>query len=630
MEALREFLESSTIHGLSYISTAPTKASKALWLAVVVTGFFTAGYLINSSYKEWQASPISTSISTHPISELDFPTISVCPPKGSNTVLNYDLMRTAKITLTDEDRQSLVNLSKLLIHRPAEQFIKQSLTMTNRNNILHLFGIQSEQTYPFPYVDEIGNRPGFNIWSSALTGNFTSPGFGQPIDCNKTYPNIHFTLLMPFEHQDLKNEKLRLKVQVENDQAIEMKFREGSKLISFSDAKKTREDAELFCVQQKGNLASLRNFKDFDTISRGCNGKAWIGGSDEAVEDKWLWPDGSAVSAKLGRKCNDLTKEEENTNTLCNMWGANQPAGGRDKNCLSISQGQFLAENCDYKFDFWCEFESNKVLYSKERTFELSKSQFTQLEFWWQSINTLTKNECSPDKRMPGFSTNWKITNGTKYNLDKMSWKHSKDYKDVKSTFDVLKGQMLRMVLHAKGHNMTNSQIWDIVFLHKDNIITANVVQCESGFAHTDKFYKVFSALKPKLLENLPKVEYEISTEDYVFTYEIFSYLIFCDEEANQVYSFYNDLLHTESASGILQATVNNLNLPDLKEETKAPLKQIYLKIMELFGLQSANILRALSDTETTKSMELDDYVFIKRNRNRNDNVGRFDSTYLC
>ena len=122
--------------------------------------------------------------------------------------------------------------------------------MTNPNNILHLFGVQSDQTYPFPYVDEIGDKPGFNIWSSALTGNFTSPGFGKPIDCKTTFPNIHFTLLMPFEHQHLKNETLTLKVQVDNDQAIEMKFREGSKLISYINAKKTREDAELFCLQQ--------------------------------------------------------------------------------------------------------------------------------------------------------------------------------------------------------------------------------------------------------------------------------------------------------------------------------------------------------------------------------------------
>ena len=70
MNSIKEFLETSTIHGLAYISTAPSKLSKAFWLLVVVFGFSTAFYLINNSYTEWEASPIATSISTHPISEL--------------------------------------------------------------------------------------------------------------------------------------------------------------------------------------------------------------------------------------------------------------------------------------------------------------------------------------------------------------------------------------------------------------------------------------------------------------------------------------------------------------------------------------------------------------------------------
>ena len=50
MESLREFLETSTIHGLSYISTSPTKPSKGFWLLVVIIGFSTAFYFINKSY----------------------------------------------------------------------------------------------------------------------------------------------------------------------------------------------------------------------------------------------------------------------------------------------------------------------------------------------------------------------------------------------------------------------------------------------------------------------------------------------------------------------------------------------------------------------------------------------------
>ena len=80
MDALKEFLESSTIHGLAHISNAPSKMSRGFWLFVVLLGFSAAFYLINSSYVDWQASPIATSISTHPLSELNFPNVTICPP----------------------------------------------------------------------------------------------------------------------------------------------------------------------------------------------------------------------------------------------------------------------------------------------------------------------------------------------------------------------------------------------------------------------------------------------------------------------------------------------------------------------------------------------------------------------
>ena len=82
---ISEFLESSTIHGLVHISTAKSKTVKAIWVAIVVACFAYAIYMINNSYKEWQESPVSTTITTQPITELEFPTVTVCPPRGSNT-----------------------------------------------------------------------------------------------------------------------------------------------------------------------------------------------------------------------------------------------------------------------------------------------------------------------------------------------------------------------------------------------------------------------------------------------------------------------------------------------------------------------------------------------------------------
>ena len=83
MDIFKEFLESSTIHGLVYISTSKATILKLFWSIIVVIAFGTALKLISNSYMEWNIDPVSTSVSTHPIEELDFPNITICPPPAT-------------------------------------------------------------------------------------------------------------------------------------------------------------------------------------------------------------------------------------------------------------------------------------------------------------------------------------------------------------------------------------------------------------------------------------------------------------------------------------------------------------------------------------------------------------------
>ena len=96
MEHIKTFLDTSTIHGLSWISSS-TKWSKLIWILIVIGGFTGAGYLIYESFHNWQQSPITTTIETLPISEIIFPNVTVCPPKNSLLELNYDIMKANEI-----------------------------------------------------------------------------------------------------------------------------------------------------------------------------------------------------------------------------------------------------------------------------------------------------------------------------------------------------------------------------------------------------------------------------------------------------------------------------------------------------------------------------------------------------
>ena len=110
MEGFRTFLESSTIHGFSYIPTTK-KYIRLFWVIVVISGFSGAGYLIYESFQAWEESPVATTIETQSINEITFPKVTVCPPRNTFTDLNYDLMMTENVTLEDDIAEELTHFA---------------------------------------------------------------------------------------------------------------------------------------------------------------------------------------------------------------------------------------------------------------------------------------------------------------------------------------------------------------------------------------------------------------------------------------------------------------------------------------------------------------------------------------
>ena len=145
-KSILTFLESSTIHGLVHISSEKSKLVKAIWLAIMVACFAIAIYMINDSYMEWQESPVSTTITTHPITELEF-------PRGSNTALNHLFERVKDVNFTKNERLELLKISKeVFIEIPNENYVRQMtefLTTDYKKKIAN--GLAS-----MPEVDENG------------------------------------------------------------------------------------------------------------------------------------------------------------------------------------------------------------------------------------------------------------------------------------------------------------------------------------------------------------------------------------------------------------------------------------------------------------------------------------------
>ena len=132
MGGIKLFLESSTIHGLTYISTEK-KISKLLWIFIVIAGFSTAGLLILQSFKSWAESPVSTTLETLPVSEVPLPRVTVCPPQNTFTNLNFDLTKLYNKT-NKETKIQILNFTMGIIQEVLyEEYIK-NISVLNETN----------------------------------------------------------------------------------------------------------------------------------------------------------------------------------------------------------------------------------------------------------------------------------------------------------------------------------------------------------------------------------------------------------------------------------------------------------------------------------------------------------------
>ena len=202
MEGVRTFLESSTIHGLTYISTT-RKYARLFWIIVVTAGFVGASFLIKESFESWSVSPVKTTIETLAISEITFPKVTVCPPKNTFTDLNYDLMLARNMTLTAAMKEELINYAEYAIDIG---YLKYLNKLEDKDQFYNWYrGIsplklpllfKDKKTAPHPKLD-------LTLTSYALSGNITTQNFGKKMSSDLLERNVDYTIkiVVPKEFQ---------------------------------------------------------------------------------------------------------------------------------------------------------------------------------------------------------------------------------------------------------------------------------------------------------------------------------------------------------------------------------------------------------------------------------------------
>ena len=186
---VKEFLGSSTIHGLSYIA-ANRRFARLFWICVVLTGFTGAAYLIQQSFSSWAVSPITTTIETRSIRGIDFPNVTVCPPRNSFTSLIPDLVRSRNINFDQEIRKELsdyVPHATYDVTRKANSREYQEFLGGERSYSNWYRGISKLEFYKIGY----SSNKYYDFYTTAPNGSFSTPYFGEPynvslFDCGLT------------------------------------------------------------------------------------------------------------------------------------------------------------------------------------------------------------------------------------------------------------------------------------------------------------------------------------------------------------------------------------------------------------------------------------------------------------
>ena len=528
-----------------------------------------------------------------------------------------DLVRVQNITLTESQKEGLVNATThFLIDKPSEDFRHFARSLLSKENILEIFEAKPTFAYPVAYNERYDRTPTFEILSSKLNGYYKTPGFGKYGSCNKTIQNVHFLLQLPLvvmKEADDAVLDIQIEIQSNNDWLIQ--FREGRRYIVYSEMsyKKSWQDAESFCKGKGGHLASVKNIVDREELGTSTlKTKTWIGGTDRAVEDAWVWPDGTPLGE---RACSTIDYEKGDLLQPCNQWASTNPKGGTAKNCMYVLQGAWHSDDCSYRNNFACQNDPSFMKANRNLTLKMGDVKFYTVEVWLKKRANYKTKTCDTLTSLPGFSVSWKTRKDDRTSssqtfdvgkvLEKIhgSKNHIKVYTLRRYMAYVTKIVRHSIVHRSKQYNMSNAEIWDMVKSWKREVIRKKLAKCEdSNVVAPDFFNDVFKGLLTKIPSDRSKVSYKETNDDLFLSFDIFSYMIFCQNEAMGLQIFLENLVRTRNTPSILQGVMNTAKLDFEEDSVNKAQQYIFKGLNAMLDLKLSQVLKAMYDSESIET----------------------------
>ena len=259
IEDIKTFLSLSTIHGLAWIPISKFRILKLFWLLVVTSGFVTASYLIIKSFRGWDESPIATSVEVLPISEITFPNVTVCPPKDTFTILNYDLAMAESEVVSDKTRKKLLDaLDEAVIFAGYKDILNDFNIFVEKDRFRKWYTGISRISFPYwtggSEFKVAQGKKIYKYYTYASTGEFITPYYQEPWTDEKfELSSMYYSLflLRPWNNTIDGKDNTNIIFDIEQDMLSELPgSRWGGRDISFVEEQLTPFKKSLTLIEK--------------------------------------------------------------------------------------------------------------------------------------------------------------------------------------------------------------------------------------------------------------------------------------------------------------------------------------------------------------------------------------------
>ena len=562
-----------------------TKLGKALWSVIVCLGFLAAGYLIHGSYSDWQETPIATTITTHSISNLAFPTITVCPPKDSVTPLYPDLIKAGNSSLTDEEKEQLKNAAaRIFIELTHPEYIRAVIDAVNPSNIRQVY--EGFQSFPQPYVDS-----GFTtkVWNT--NGTLGTPRYGEDYDGDWYKTDQHYYIVLEFPDNIVEyvgNGSLVVEVEIatKEEEGWEeyVEYREGPKYKLYTEEKSWIE-AESHCQDEGGHLASVLSQGDKEDLEAIAGlGTFWLGGTDEGENGKWRWSDG---------------KPWEYTNW---RWGDEERMGFH---CLQSDIGYWYDKMCPMRINFICKFTRPPMRGNNQMTLEYTQMELTFPSFHVWYTYQVTHINILETNTMPGFRLSWRINNSVsaKEVIEMMPDTQPGEWEPLVGVPRYKEVNLIKAVALAGQTRHRNMAVEEIV---GKAIIHFFVNPLSSNMCDGNRVMDTYiSTILDNITTGITDEYMDISELDVTTGFRMYTVLTACTKmDTQKLFHYLNNIITTESSRTIIYATVNTIQSGKVTGSVnRAMLNEFYLALDKIFHFHLGKILLSLSSDSEIRVM---------------------------